>query len=180
MIARILHSTLFTILLAGSLIGQNNHELMVQGELYITEGAEIFVKGDVHIETSTAKLANSGKLSITGNLTKINQGQMQSNFQGLGSGKVIFERKGGPIEEQFIEGDFTLDESFYDLVINNKGINNPVVYLKNGNVGVANVLTFLDGRIRTGDLNSSTLYQTLILYSGDPSAIQGSIPGNGH
>ncbi|MEO1433911.1 MAG: T9SS type A sorting domain-containing protein [Bacteroidota bacterium] len=178
MIQRIFHITVFLSLLSGSLFAQHNHELMVQGELYLTDGAQVFVEGDVHIESSNGKLANSGTLQLQGNLIKKNGAQFQSNFQGLSSGKVVFQNTIALDEEQFIEGQFTQSEAFYDLVINNQRPTDPVVYLKDGDIGISNVLTLQRGRLRTGDFSTNPIGHTVHIYNGNPEAIQGHILGN--
>ncbi len=155
--------------------------LYVKGAIYVEQGAEIYVQGDVDLSSTKAEFNHSGKLEIEGDLTKDNDAQFMANYLNVDEGDVIFKNENfNPNSEQFIDGDFSGSNAFFNLELNNQKTTFPVVTFINHNIEIKNNLNFVRGRIRTGNASSNNgndYPYELIILSEDPNAITGASLG---
>lgn len=131
---------------------QHNNELYVQGDMFIQQGADVYVMGDVHIKTATGSLSNSGMIEVQGNFIKDAAAAYRANHQALNSGVVEFRNNDvNTTQSQYIDGDMTGLNSFFDLIIDNQNPTNAdrMVYLRTASAAVTNRIVFTNGRVRT-------------------------------
>lgn len=150
----------------GQVFAQHNNELFSDGALiHIESGAEVYVRGDMHMVGSSTTLENDGLIQVEGNLYS------NTNFQQRGTGTVrIYNENVNTGAAQFISGSYAVrggqaqigvdDGSFYNLELaNDQGI---VYLIGTGNIAdVRNSVDFAPAaasasvnRIITHDISS--------------------------
>lgn len=130
--------SLSLLVLASQVFAQHNNELYSDGALiHVEPGAEVYVRGDVHLVGTSTTLENNGLIQVEGNMYSNN------TFQQRGTGTVrLYNENVNTGAPQFLDGSFAVrggqaqigvdDGSFYNLELaNDQGI----VYL----IGTGNV-----------------------------------------
>ena len=130
--------SLSLLVLASQVFAQHNNELYSDGALiHVEPGAEVYVRGDVHLVGTSTTLENNGLIQVEGNMYSNN------TFQQRGTGTVrLYNENVNTGALQFLDGSFAVrggqaqigvdDGSFYNLELaNDQGI----VYL----IGTGNV-----------------------------------------
>ncbi len=173
--SNILRLLLATAIICGLLTqgkSQQSHELFIAGQMYLEQGANVYVVGDVHINSAVGELNNDGLLHLQGDLYKSNN----ARYRDIGLGTVIFNNQQIPTTlGQSIFGDFTGINA-----ISNVAISSPVVgslfRLRSGSLEVTNSLQMTEIVIRTDDAShggDGIMYANeLYINNPDPNALQ--------
>jgi len=122
-------------------------QLTVEGLLHIQGDAVLHAQDAVVIQTECGVVENNGTLGIEGNLEKADEATLNTSPNGQGNGSVHLT--GGTTQR--IDGNFTGDQGFYNLVIDKP---QGIVELNN-DIEVTNNLNIISGQIRT-DITSGT------------------------
>ncbi len=151
---------------------QHNNELFIEGQLYLEQGAGVYVWGDVHIDGTAGALNNDGTLVVEGNFHKNNT----ANYFDSGLGQLVFSNTHvNTSEPQSIYGDFTGQNALSNLQINNQSPA-PMLSLVSGNLEITNTLQLLNGALRTDAVSHAgdgALYSHEVYISNpSPNAIQ--------
>jgi len=158
---------------------QHNNELFIQGQLYIEQGIDVYVLGDVHIDSANAEFYNDGIAHIEGDFYKTSD----ADYIDSGIGQLIFRNSHVNINEnQSIYGDFTEQNAIANLTIDNQS-STPVFSLASGNLEITNSLQ-VNGMIRTDAVSHNgdgSLYANeLYISSTSPTAIQFADPSTSY
>ena len=130
-----------------SMIPFGTAQLTVNGLLHIQGDALLHAQDAVVIQTECGAVENNGTLAIEGNLEKADEATLTTSPNGQGSGTVLMTGT----TTQRIDGNFTGDQSFYNLEIDKA---QGIVELNN-DIEVRNNLNIVAGRLRT-DITSGT------------------------
>ncbi len=150
--------------------GQHNNELFVKGGLYIEQGAEVYVWGDVHIDGTDGEIINDGKLELEGNFYKA-PGTLYTD---TGLGELAFNNDDiNTSESLMLSGDMTGDNALSNLTINNSSPGGSFSIA--GNVEITGALNITDGIFRTdntghGAYGEAYRYE-LFISNPDPNAL---------
>ncbi len=151
---------------------QQSHELFIGGQLYVEQGASVYVVGDLHIDGAIGQLNNDGFVQLQGDLYKTNDAQ----YNDTGLGTVSFNNQQIPTTQgQSVYGDFTGANA-----IGNLSISSPVIgslfRLRTGDLEVTNTLQMTDIVLRTDDASHAgdgAMYANEVYISNpDPNALQ--------
>ena len=160
----ILRLILATIIICGLLSqghAQDNTLRMEGGEVYIQQGASIYIQGKLKMKNGS-ELSNDGLIHIEGNLSKSNG----ANYNDTGLGTLSLDTPGGAAT-QSIEGDFTGTNAIGNLILGSAGANS-LIELESANLEVTNALQLTDVILRTdneshagdGELYANEIYIT--------------------
>jgi len=180
--SNILRLLLATAIICGLLTqgrSQQNHELFIGGQVYVEQGASVYVVGDLHIDSAIGELNNDGLVQLQGDLYKSND----ARYNDTGLGTIAFSNQQIPnIQGQSIYGDFTGINAISNLNISSS-VAGSLFRLHSGNLEVTNTLQMTDIVFRTDDVSHNgdgAMYANELYISNPaPNALQLSgNPGN--
>ena len=171
----ILRLLLATAIICGLLTkgqSQQSHELFIGGQLYVEQGASVYVVGDLHINSAVGQLNNDGLVQLQGDLYKTNDAQ----YNDTGLGTVAFNNQQIPTTQgQSIYGDFTGANAIGNLSISSP-VTGSLFRLRTGDLEITNTLQMTDIVIRTDDVSHAgdgAMYANeLYISNPDPNALQ--------
>jgi len=171
-ILRLVLATVIVCCLLAQGRAQQNNELFIGGELYIEQGASIYVWGDLHINSASGKLNNDGMVLLEGDLYKTNN----ALYTDLGMGTLVFDDQHTPTTQgQSVNGDFTGANAIGNLKVSSP-ILGSLFKLKSGNLEVTNSLQLTNVVVRTDefghDEDGSLYANELYINNPDPNALQ--------
>lgn len=173
--SNILRLLLATAIICGLLTqgkSQQNHELFIGGQVYVQQGASVYVIGDLHIDNAAAELNNDGLVELQGDLYKSND----ARYTDIGLGTLAFNNQQIPTTQgQSIYGDFTGSNAISNLSINSP-VTGSLFKLRSGNLEITNTLQMTDIVFRTDNTShggDGAMYaHELYISNPAPNALQ--------
>lgn len=172
----ILRLLLATAIICGLLTqgnSQQNHELFIDGgQVYVEQGASVYVIGDLHIDNAAGELNNDGLVHLQADLYKSND----ARYKDIGLGTIAFNNQQMPTTQgQSIYGDFTGINAIGNLDISSP-VTGSLFRLRSGNLEITNTLQMTDIVFRTDDASHSgdgAMYANeLYISNPNPNALQ--------
>jgi len=146
--------------------------LSIEGQMYVQQGASVYVLGDLQIEGATGELNNDGLIHIESDLFKSNNASY--NDSGLGTLSFGTQNIASPTA-QLIDGDFTGTNAIGNIIMGSPGANG-IIGLKSGSLEVTNTLQLTDVILRTDNQShggDGSLYANELYISNPaPNALQ--------